>query len=60
MVYIRQHVQRTWPPLIVQEGNQGFADTKFADYVPRKEPPSGHAGGKVVKGVLRDRDPGAR
>jgi peptide/nickel transport system substrate-binding protein len=23
--------------------------TKFNDYVPRKEPPSGHAGGKVVK-----------
>ena len=23
--------------------------TKFKDYVPRKEPPSGHAGGKVVK-----------
>ncbi len=23
--------------------------TKFRDYVPRKEPPSGHAGGKVVK-----------
>ncbi len=23
--------------------------TKFADYVPRKEPASGHAGGKVVK-----------